>query len=131
MNIIIAIVLAIFAWFLFVVIFTNIIGMIIRGFYERDERGSLRMTGGDGLSIVFSILLVITLYLLAIYVNIWAAIAAVLFTLGRIPDLLFELKTGVKVSKTHMPKGLIYTITGFLDWAAYPILVICIYQLIG
>jgi len=141
--IIFAIVLGVAGWFVLALISTNLIGMFVRGFFTEDTeelRKELhpsmheelhKLKRADfGATVLSFILIAIFLYLLFKYVNTWALFAALLLMVGRIPDLIWEIKHGRKVTKTDRPKGILYTITGVMDWLAFPVIVWAIYNLL-
>lgn len=141
--IVVAILLGIVGWFVLMLISTNLIGMFVRGFFpdgtealrkdlhpalhkelDKNKRANIAVTV---LSFVF---IAVFLYLLFAFVNIWAVVAALLLMLGRIPDLVWEIKHGRKVTKTNKPEGVLYALTGLMDWVAMPVLIWSIYSLL-
>lgn len=65
---------------------------------------------------------VVFIYVLFRIWNIGVAMTAVLLMVARVPDLLFEIRTGRKVSRWHMPRGLVSTLLALLIWATLPLL---------
>ncbi len=142
--IVVAILLGVVGWFILMLISTNLIGMFVRGLFP-DGTEELRedlppalhkeldknKRANTGVTILSFIFIAVFLYLLFAFVNIWAVVAALLLMLGRIPDLIWEIKHGRKVSKTNKPKGILYTLTGIMDWVAVPVLIWSIYTLLA
>lgn len=124
------------AWLVLMLLGTNLIGMIVRGLVapprlrdldadlpawlagevKRFERADAILTLGSAC--------VGVLYLVALvhFWNVWVAVAAVMFMVSRIPDLLWEIRTGRKVQKDNMPSGGLQRLTPVLDWGALPVL---------
>jgi len=48
--------------------------------------------------------------------------------LARLPDLLWEIKTGVKVTKGNKPEGVGYTLSGLLPFLSLPLIWYSLYQ---
>lgn len=129
MNILISLVLGVIAYFVLMYISTNLIGLVVRGIYknENDEKES---ASGVFMTIVAVAFTVGVLYFLYDRLSILFAIAAALFMIGRIPDLLWEIKHGVKTTKENMRQRPIDYITGVMDWIPLPLLCYAIYQLL-
>lgn len=138
MQLLYSIGLSIVGYFVLMYLTTNLTGMVVRGFFrdpklqemKNDEnthdfikKEIVRNDRADVIvTILFAILGVLFLYLLNCYLNIWAVIAALLLIFSRIPDLLWEIHTGKKVTKNDRPKGGVYAITDIVILVALPIL---------
>jgi len=120
--------LSIIFYFPFMYITTNLTGMVVRGFFCRDtdfedflKKGKPRpytkmkiSIGGridKRITILFSVITILFLYLLYRYLNIWTVIAALLLIFSRVPDLIWEIRNGRKVTANDRPKGGIYFVT--------------------
>ena len=110
---------------------TNVLGMIVRGIapsYKRDELGNLHpidqinSRGGIVIAIISSLVGVIYIYALYHYWNIGIAIAGVFLIISRLPDLLYEMRTGEKISFNNMPKRPIDIVCTLLSWGALPLI---------
>lgn len=116
-------------WFLGI----NLVGFVVRGLlfsadaplggspiivaeYGKLKRNNLIVT------IFFIAVTAAYLYMLSRLWNIGVAVAAAMPMLGRLPDLLFEIKTGEKVSRANMPQGVLSNLGLVLDWAALPVM---------
>lgn len=132
MAIFFCIIKSILGYFVLMLAGTNLLGMIVRGVspvYEKDAYGLLhlvkiRPSGGIVITIVFSVITILYLYALYHYWNIGIAIAAVMLIVSRIPDLLFELRTGIKYkwkNRKKMPNRPIDIICNLLRWGALPL----------
>ena len=74
------------------------------------------------MTILFSIVSVAYFYALYHYWNIGIMTAGLLLMFTRLPDLLFEMKTGEKINSTNMPKKPIDVMLNILSWLALPII---------
>lgn len=138
MQLLYSIGLSIVGYFVLMYITTNLTGMVVRGFFRNAKLEELKkdenthsfikkeIAKGDRadnvITILFAIVSVVFLYLLYHYLNIWAVIAALLLIFSRIPDLLWEIHTGRKVTKNDRPKGGVHSLTDLAIWVALPIL---------
>jgi len=123
----------------------NLTGMVIRGFFydtklekmKTDKKTPLFIKqeilkdkrADIGVTILFFIITVLFLYLLYRYLNIWMVIAALLIMFCRIPDLIWEIKNGKKVTVSDRPKGGIYLITDILIFITLPVIWWSLYNL--
>ena len=138
MHLIYSIGLSIVGYFILMFTTTNLTGMVVRGFFRNAKLEELKnddnthefikkeIAKGDMadnvLTIIFIIISILFLYLLYHYLNIWAVVSALLLIFSRIPDLLWEIRTGRKVTKNDRPKGGIYSLTDLEIWVSLPIL---------
>lgn len=145
-TIILSTVLAIVGYFILMYLSVNFLGMVVRGFFKDEKikelkddsqtsdfikKEATKVNRADTLvTIIAIIVLGIFLYLLYKYMNIWAVITVLLFMFSRIPDLLWEIKRGEKITKQNMPKGAIYSVTSIFTYLALPVLWYSIYLLI-
>ena len=74
------------------------------------------------MTILFSIVSVAYFYALYHYWNIGIMTAGLLLMFTRLPDLLFEMKTGEKINSTNMPKKPIDVMLNILSWLALPLI---------
>lgn len=77
---------------------------------------------------LFSVLLgVLYLYLLLRFWNLGVLAVAAMLMLSRLPNLLWEIRTGQKVTMVHFrsgaaPKGAVAIVATVMMWAALPLL---------
>lgn len=53
--------------------------------------------------------------------NIWILAAAAMIVVGRLPDLLWEMRSGLRVTPANCPKGVLYRGAVVLVWLALPL----------
>lgn len=124
----------------------NLLGFLVRGLFSNPELNKLKQEGSEfvkqqvkkfertdkWINIVALVLLVVYFYALFHFWNVGVVLAAVIIMAGRLPDLLWEIKYGRKMtlnnanSLTH--NALYYTST-FLPWISLPILYYSLYFL--
>jgi hypothetical protein len=126
---------AVIGWVVLMLVGTNLIGMVVRGLMNpaarlqpdldpfvqgevaRYRRANTVVTG------IFTLLTLAYLYALLRFFNVAVALAAFMLITGRIPDLLFEIRTGQPVNNMRiMPKTPIHVLATVMDWAALPVL---------
>jgi hypothetical protein len=106
---------------------TNLIGLFVRSLafnpstgIDMDEETKIMLDDAIAnrarrANRVFSVIsfVLIVAYIFALYHwwNVLLAISGVVLMLCRVPDLLFEIKTGIRFTIKGRPKGPIYTIT--------------------
>ncbi len=112
---------------------TNLLGFIVRSFFPptytndteihflNEEIRKLKRAATIT-TILFSIITISYFYALYYFWNIGIVIVAAILMLSRIPDLLFEIKTGKKVTFKTMPKTAIDVLCTILFWIALPLL---------
>jgi hypothetical protein len=63
-------------------------------------------------------------FLIAIryFLGVGVLLAACAIMASRLPDLLWEISSGERVTRTNAPKGAGYTIGNILFWGALPLL---------
>jgi len=131
MTILFCILKSIFVYFILMLIGTNLLGMAVRGIipsYKKDNHGNLQLveviTSSKSILITIFLSLVCILYIYGLfyYWNIGLAVAGIILMLTRIPDLLFEMKTGEKVNFKNMPKRPIDIFCSLLTWGELPLI---------
>jgi hypothetical protein len=137
MNII-HIIISIALYFILVLLSTNLLGFLIRGLFTNPEFEKLKSEGSEFIkqeieksqrydkwtNVIAFLLIVFYLYATFHFWNIGVTTVAIVLMMTRLPDLLWEIKTGKKITvgvAISMPKNALYFITTFLDWAALPV----------
>lgn len=126
------------------IISVNLLGLLIRGIFSDPKLTELNETGsdfikkeieksksGDAFYITFTLLLNI-LFFIALYKywNVGVVLVAGILMLSRLPDLLWELKNGRKLSMNDanlLPKNALYYMTSFSWLAEVPLLYYSLY----
>ena len=131
MDIFICLIKTLVAYFIFMIVGTNLLGMVMRGLvpgYRKDDLGNLMLVEdiSSSKSIIMTLisLLVSAIYFFALfhYWNIGIVIAAAIMTFGRLPDLLLEMKTGEKLTQENMTRRPIDVFFTALSWATLPLI---------
>lgn len=138
MDIFLSVLKAVGGWVALALIGTNLVGVVVRGLIDapgtspgtsawvRDEFAKERLAN-IGVTLFFALLGVLYLYLLLRFWNLGVLAAAVMLMLSRLPDLLWEIRTGQKVSLYRLrssaaPKGVVSILATVMMWAALPLL---------
>lgn len=131
MDIFLCIVKSIIGYFILMFVGTNLLGLVVRGLkpiYVRDNEDNLLEFENTSssrsiiMTIVFSIIILAYLYALYHFWNIGILAAGIILMVSRLPDLLFEMKTGIKLDLKNMPKRPIDIILSILSWLALPLI---------
>lgn len=131
MDILLCIIKSIIGYFILMLVGTNLLGMVVRGL----KPSNVRDTNGDLIeiedissnrsiimTIIFSIIAILYLFALYYYWNIGILAAGLILMVSRLPDLLFEMKTGNKLNLKNIPKRPIDIILSILSWLALPLI---------
>jgi len=131
MEIFLCLIKTIVAYLVFMIVGTNLLGMVMRGLiqsYRKNDVGDLTLiediTSSKSIITTVFFLLVSSLYFIALYHywNIGIVTAAAIVMLARLPDLLLEMKTGEKLTSKNMTKRPIDVFLTILSWAALPLI---------
>jgi len=123
----------------------NLLGLLVRGLFTNPELEKLKSEGHEfikqeieksqradkWINVIAFLLIVGYLYATFHFWNIGVTAVAIVLMIGRLPDLLWEIKTGKKTTVgvvRSMPKNALYFITTFLDWVALPSLYYFLYH---
>jgi len=133
---------SIVAYVVLMLVGTNLIGFIVRGLvwstspidiepdspaYDVVAHEAKRITTANAALTIISIVITAAyLFLLFYFWNALLAIAAGLVMVARIPDLLWEIRTGRRAVRGSRPEGGIYLVGTILPW---PTLVLVWYAL--
>jgi len=130
--------------FFFVLMYlsVNLLGYFVRGVFSPDydklkqeqtlefmkkEVGKIQRADKWITTIAF-VLIITYFYLLFHFWSIGVVIAAVIIMVGRLPDLLWEIKHGKKTDPKLMKKNVLYFISAILPWLALPVLYFSLYH---
>lgn len=128
---------AVITWMLLMVASTNLIGFVVRGLFctspliEGDASDTVhqvytnkfkRLSLANTAVTIFWTLLSVT-YIGALYHfwNILLAGVAILEMCSRLPDLLWEIRHGKRVTKSDAPRGPIYYLATVLTFLCLPL----------
>jgi hypothetical protein len=119
----------------------NLIGLALRGVFQSpdfhdittDDKyliKEIRKTQFiDKILTVFSFLLIgLYFFLLYYFINYGIVIVAAILMIARIPHLLYEIRTGEKITNKLISNTKSGTITSILTWLAFIILWIALYK---
>jgi len=122
---------AIAGYFILMFAGTNLLGIVVRGLrptFKKDSDGNLisivdtSSSGSVIMTILFSAISIAYFFALYHYWNIGIMTAGLILMFSRLPDLLFEMKNGVKINATNMPKKTIDVVLNILSWLALPLI---------
>lgn len=119
----------------------NLLGFLVRGLFVDPEINNLKETSNKfikseieksqhankTINVLALILIFVYFYLLFHFWNIGIVFAGIIIMVGRLPDLIWEIKHGRKVRPELMNKNALYYISAFLPWLAIPILYFSLY----
>lgn len=94
----------------------NLLGLIVWGFFIKPNLTQ------NGITIVSAVAGIGFIYVIYQYIGWIAALAILLTIISRLPDLLWEIRNGRKITRTNSPQGLLYIATGVLSWVDIPLL---------
>ena len=128
---------SIVAWAVLTFVSTNLIGFVVRGILwsppdveAPDERvaelfrhETRRMSVGNVAMTLLSILVTAAyLFVLFHFWNVWLAVAALLAMATRLPDLMWEIRIGERVTRRNALKGWLYVATEIVWWGTLPLI---------
>lgn len=132
----ICVVKAAVAWIILMFVGTNLLGLVVRGFFwapppsegptdrVRDllAQESKRL-GAANITMTLFWAAVTLAYVGALYHfwNIALAVTAVLAMLSRLPDLLWEIRNGKKITRGSSPRGAVYYAATAIMWLCLPL----------
>jgi len=139
---IIHILISVVIYFILMYLSVNLLGFLVRGLFSNPEIDKLRSESHEfikheiekseradkWINIIALILIITYLYLLLYFWNIGVMIVAIMFIIGRLPDLLWEIKHGRKIDKTASKNAWFY-ISAILTFGALPVLYYSLYYL--
>jgi hypothetical protein len=113
------------------IIGTNLLGIVVRGIFPINKKVSeeksvviepISSTSSIIITVILAIVSILYFFALYYYWNLGIMTAGLILMLTRLPDLLFEMKTGEKLNPQNMPKRPIDIICTILSWAALPLI---------
>lgn len=122
----------------------NLLGFLVRGLFVDPELDKLKRDSHEfikheiekheradmWINIIALIFLVVYFYALFHFWNIGVVLAAIVVMVGRLPELLWEIKHGERMTLANtklLKKNVWYYISAFLPWTALPILYYSLY----
>jgi len=141
---IIHILISIIFYFVLLWLSVNLLGLLVRGLFVNPELDKLKSESGDFIkreveksertdkliNIISLILIIVYLYLLFHFWNIGVMVVALIIMVERLPDLMWEIKNGRKLTRAEvkaLPHNTIFYITSFLPWLCLPLLYYFLY----
>ena len=114
----------------------NLLGFLVRSLFVDPEINKIKEASNEfikneieklqrankKINILALILIFIYFYLLFHFWNIGVVFAGIIIMIGRLPDLIWEIKHNKKVRPELMKKNALYYMSAFLPWLAIPIL---------
>lgn len=118
------------AYILMMLIGTNLLGTVVRGLktptieingelYAQEDITSIRSIL---LTIFFSLITLSYLFSLYYFWNLGVFLSGLILMITRLPDLLHEIKYGVKINLYNMPQRPIDIIFNIIGWLVLPFL---------
>ncbi len=120
MDLLITTVISIVGYIILLLITTNLTGTVVRGFLSNRRLQEPGISDATNTIVTFLFAIIGLLFLIALFyfLNIWAPIAALMLMISRVPDLMWEVRTGRKVSTKETPKGTLNIVTLILTWVS-------------
>ena len=139
---IIQILISVAFFFVLMYLSVNLLGLLVRGLFSNPEFDRLKQEGDEFIkqeikksqradkwtTIIALVLNVAYFYLMFHFWNWGVLAAAIIIMAGRLPDLLWEIKHGKKISPRLMKMNALYYISAFLPWIALPVLYYSLYH---
>lgn len=128
-------------FFILMYVSVNLLGFLVRGLFTNPQLDQLEKTGHEfikeevrkskradkAINILALILIIAFFYSLFHFWNIGVVGVAIIIMIGRLPDLIWEIKHGKKTDPNLMKKNFLYYTSAFLPWLALPILYYSLY----
>ncbi len=144
--VIVHILISIVFYFVLMYLSINLLGLLVRGFFTNSDLEKLKSEGHDfikqeikkseradkWLNVIAFLAIVGYLYATFHFWNMGVTAVALVLMLVRLPDLLWEIKTGQELNRVasalSMPKNALHYIATFLTLAALPALYYFLYH---
>ena len=131
------------AWIILTVASANLAGFLVRGFFTNPEMDRLAVDGDDfvkklaqdyqggqkKMSVVALILISAFLFALYYFWNSGVVVAALIIMAARVPDLVWEIKHGIKLRMRDMNRPAFHVLSTVLSWASLPVLWYALYRM--
>lgn len=128
-------------YFVLMYLSVNLLGMLVRGFFNNPGLDKLEIEAHDFIkkeirkskkadtwvTITAAVLNIVFFYLLAHFWNYGVVLAALIIITGRLPDLIWDIKHGRKTDPKLMKKGFLFYFSAILPWLAFPVLYYSLY----
>lgn len=141
----IEILLTLIFYFIITFLSVNLLGLFVRGLFTNSEILRLKKEGTEfikneinkseriekRINLMMFILILIYLFVLFYFWNIGVSLTAIILMVSRLPDLLWEIKNGKKITINEarkLPKDLNYYISFTLTILALPMLYYFLYH---
>jgi len=135
-NIIIKILITGVFYALLMFLSTNLLGLFVRGFFISPELEKLKKDSHEFIkqeiekyeharnwvNFITLILIIVYLYLLFYFWNIGVMTVGILLMIARFPDLLWEIRTGRKITLDSIPRNKLNFIITSIYWIGFPLL---------
>lgn len=128
------------AWLVLLILSSNLIGFLVRGFFPRHEMTELIVASEDftrplreyrkklwkvnllALGVIFTFLA--TLYY---FYNFVLVLAVLMMMAARIPDLVWEIQRGRELQIRDMRRPVFWKLSTILSWASLPVIWYALY----
>lgn len=133
----------ILVWLMLMYIGINLIGFVVRNLvswasplddvsddFKNTFNREIRQNRSADRALCLLFLFLTVAHLIAIYHywNVVLVACAALIMISRLPDLLWEIRTGQRVSKANMPKGVFSNIGVVIDFLSLPLTWFALYK---
>lgn len=129
-------------YFILMYLSVNLLGLLVRGLFTNPEMDTLKENSHEfikkeiekseradkWLNIIAFVLILAYFYALFHFWNIGVVACAVIVMIGRLPDLVWEIKHGKKTDPSQMKKDALYYLSAFLPWLGLPVLYFSLYS---
>lgn len=133
-NIVTQVAATLVAWLILMLVSTNLVGMLVRGFVTSSEmenmHDAIRAEYSKGQRVTNIIVLVLILIFLGMLYHFWSiglGIAALMLMISRIPDLIWEIRNGKKLKMGDMARPKFHLLSMALSWASLPVVWYALY----
>ncbi len=134
--------ISIVSYFVLLYLSVNLLGLLVRGLFPDPNLDKIKeetkldflkkeveksQRADKWMNIIALLLIVAFLYSLFHFWNLGVLAAAIIIMVGRLPDLLWEIKHGKKIDPKLMKKNAMYYFSAYLPWIALPLLYYSLY----
>lgn len=129
-------------YFVLMYLSVNLLGLIVRGLFSNPELDRLKREEHEFIkqeieksqradkwtNLIVLVLIFAYFYALFHFWNIGVVAAVAIIMVGRLPDLMWEIRHGKKIDPKLTKKDVMYYISVFLPWLALPVLYFSLYH---